>query len=62
VERAPKVPVFNGTHLWNNVGIADDGKYVIVEPSDGRVFAINNLGFYKLKNNDAGGGRRATDT
>ncbi|RLF14147.1 MAG: hypothetical protein DRJ97_06780 [Thermoprotei archaeon] len=45
----PRVPVFNRTYIWNGIGITDDGKYVIVEPSDGRVFAIDNLGSCKLK-------------
>ncbi len=38
----PRVPVFNRTTIWNGIGISSDGKYVVVEPSDGRIFVVNN--------------------
>ncbi len=38
----PRVPMFNRTNIWNGIGISSDGKYVVVEPSDGRIFVINN--------------------
>ncbi|RLF08942.1 MAG: hypothetical protein DRJ69_05550 [Thermoprotei archaeon] len=37
----PRVPVFNRTSIYNGLGISDDAKYVVVEPSDGSVFAID---------------------
>jgi len=39
----PRVPIFNRTSIWNGIGITDDGRYVVVEPSDGRVFAVDNV-------------------
>ncbi|OYT27157.1 MAG: hypothetical protein B6V02_00365, partial [Thermoprotei archaeon ex4572_64] len=38
----PRIPVFNRTSIYNGIDLSSDGKYLVVAPSDGRIFVIDN--------------------